>query len=152
MPDGFCGLRSKAAVERMARTRCGRAVLHKAHSTCRKGRLRMAQQPQGKQAAACPRGKVQAVQRSQQGVGAVGAGYHGKGCIARQRSACGCCIGCIIKVIPRQPACSADMQHAQPLKAGVALMVKGVVLRAVQGGFHLVPMGCRQLSGLLCQM
>ena len=34
----------------------------------------------------------------------------------------------------------------------VAIMVKGVVLRAVQWGLHLVPMGSRQLSGFLCQM
>ncbi len=47
MPDGFRGLRPKAAVERMAGARRGRAVLHKTHAACCKGCLRMAQKAQG---------------------------------------------------------------------------------------------------------
>lgn len=107
----------------------------------------MPQQAQGKQAAASPRGKVQAVQGSQQSLRAVGAIHQGKGRIARQRCACACfrsCvafvrrarIGCIAGFAPDSNSwatCGTDVQHAQPFKAGVAVVVKGIVLRAVQG-------------------
>ena len=137
----------------MAGARRGRTVLHKFYPPCRKGRFRMPQQAQGKQAAPRPRGKVQPVQRGQQGLRAVGAIHQGKGRIARQRCGGRCALrACGALVCPCLPARGADVQHAQPFKAGVAAVVKRVVLRPVQGGFHLIPVGRRQLPGFLRQM
>ena len=63
----------------------------------------------------------------------MGAIYKGKGGIARQRCACVCfsicagfvwrALGGIAGLVCCPPACGADVQHAQPFKAGVAVVV-----------------------------
>ena len=78
--------------------------------------------------------QIKAVQGGQQQAPAVGTGHQGKGGVARQRS-----------VLPGR----AQVQHMQGFQLGVAGQVKHLVLRPVQGGLHLLPMGVGQGAGFL---